>query len=87
MFERFRPLIMRTRLLEARGRLQREGRVIHLVAETLTDLTPVLHVLRDGDHDPKAFEDSLAQAMSPADEFKRAVPDPRDAMPKGRNFH
>jgi len=43
--------------------------------------------LRDASHDPKSFEDSLDQAMSPADEFKRAVPDVRDAMPKGRNFH
>ena len=87
VFDRYRPIIMRSRLLEARGRLQREGRVIHLVADTVTDLTAELHTLRDTSHDPKAFENSLDQAMSPADEFKRAVPDARDAMPKGRNFH
>lgn len=86
IFEHYRAIIMRTRLLEAKGRLQREGRVIHLIAETLTDLTPELRTLRDAGHDPKTFEDSLDQAMSRADEFKRAVPDPRDAMPKGRNF-
>ncbi len=87
VFERYRPIVMRTRLLEASGRLQREGRVIHLVADRLTDLTPELHVLTRDSIDPAAFADSLDRAMSPADEFKRAVPDPRDAMPKGRNFH
>lgn len=47
MLERYRPLVMRARLIEARGRLQREGRVIHIVADTLTDLTPELRALRD----------------------------------------
>jgi error-prone DNA polymerase len=87
VFERYRPLVMRTRLLEARGRLQREGRVIHLVAEELTDLTPELAHLRHATTDAKGFTTILDRAMSPADEFKRAVPDSRDAMPKGRNFH
>jgi error-prone DNA polymerase len=87
VFERCRPLIMRARLIEAKGPIQREGQVIHLVVETLVDLTPELRVLRDGRLDAKAFADSLDRAMSRADEFKHAVPDPRDAMPKGRNFH
>ena len=87
IFEQFRPIIMRTRLLEASGRLQREGRVIHLVADHLTDLTPELARLRHATSDSKSFTRILDQAMSPADEFKRAVPDARDAMPKGRNFH
>jgi error-prone DNA polymerase len=87
IFEQYRAIIMRTRLLEARGRLQREGRVIHLIAETLTDLTPELRHLRHSTTDPETFTASLDRAMSPADEFKRAVPDARDAMPKGRNFH
>jgi error-prone DNA polymerase len=87
VFEQFRAIIMRTRLLEARGRLQREGRVIHLVADHLTDLTGELAQLRHATTDTKGFTAMLDRAMSPADEFKRAVPDARDAMPKGRNFH
>jgi error-prone DNA polymerase len=86
VFEQYRPIIMRSRLLEARGRLQREGRVIHLVADEVTDLTPELRHLRHATTDPKSFTATLDRAMSPADEFKRAVRDARDAMPKGRNF-
>lgn len=87
VFERYRPIVMRARLLEARGRLQREGRVMHLIAETLADLTPELHFLRDGSTDPRGFTQSLDGTLSPADELERATPDPGDAMPKGRNFH
>jgi len=52
------------------------------MAESASDLT-----VQSGRSGSKTFEHSLDQAISPADEFKRAVPDPRDAMPKGRNFH
>ena len=39
-FEQFRATVMTARLLAATGTLQREGRVIHVIAERLTDLTP-----------------------------------------------
>jgi error-prone DNA polymerase len=42
LFARDRRLILTTRLLCCRGRVQREGEVIHLVAERLEDLTPWL---------------------------------------------
>ena len=42
VFEAFRPALMAARLLAARGRIQREGRVLHLVAERLFDWTPML---------------------------------------------
>ncbi len=77
VFERHRPIVMRARLLEAKGRLQREGRVMHLIAETLTDLTSELHVLIRDSVDPTCFDRSL----------EGAAPDPGDVMPKGRNFH
>ena len=41
-FEQFRATVMTARLLAATGTLQREGRVIHVIAERLTDLTPSL---------------------------------------------
>jgi error-prone DNA polymerase len=78
-FEKFRATIMTARLLAATGTLQREGRVIHIVAERLTDLTSSLRRLRDRAIDPKLLDG----AMSRADEFKR---EPRDAIPEGRNF-
>jgi error-prone DNA polymerase len=59
VFEQYRPIIMRSRLLEARGRLQREGRVIHLVADEVTDLTPELRHLRHATTDPKSFTATL----------------------------
>jgi error-prone DNA polymerase len=46
MVERFRRPLLGATLLQCTGRLQREGRVIHVVAERLADLTPRLATLR-----------------------------------------
>ena len=54
-FEQFRATVMTARLLAATGTLQREGRVIHVIAERLTDLTPSLRRLRDHAIDPKTL--------------------------------
>jgi error-prone DNA polymerase len=82
VFERHRATVMTARLLAATGTLQREGRVIHVVAERLTDASKALRRLRDHTLDPRALDG----AMSPADEAKRGTRDVRDAMPEGRNF-
>ncbi len=47
VFERCRRQILAAKLLGARGTVQREGIVIHLVADRLTDLTPLLAQLSD----------------------------------------
>ena len=47
VFERFRPIVMGARLVEILGRVQREGRVIHVVADRLVDLSPLLRRLAD----------------------------------------
>ena len=73
---------MTARLLAVRGTLQRQGRVIHVIAERLVDMTPTLRRLREEAIDPKLLEG----AMSRADEFKRESRDLRDSMPEGRNF-
>jgi error-prone DNA polymerase len=39
MFERYRPVVMGARLMRVSGKLQREGIVIHVVAERMEDLT------------------------------------------------
>ena len=39
VFERFRPIVMGARLVEIVGRVQREGEVIHVVADRLVDLS------------------------------------------------
>lgn len=41
-FEAHRRIVMSATMLAIRGRVQKEGIVIHLVAETITDLTPWL---------------------------------------------
>jgi error-prone DNA polymerase len=39
---------MTSRFLAVRGRLQREGLVVHVVAESFLDLSPELRKLREG---------------------------------------
>jgi error-prone DNA polymerase len=47
VFERFRPIVMGARLVEVIGRVQREGEVIHVVADRLVDLSALLRRLAD----------------------------------------
>jgi error-prone DNA polymerase len=49
IFERNRRIVMTSRFLAVRGRLQRVGLVIHVVAESFVDLSTELPWLRDGD--------------------------------------
>ena len=48
VFEANRRVAMTARFLAVRGRLQREGLVVHVVAETFLDLSPELARLREG---------------------------------------
>jgi error-prone DNA polymerase len=47
ILDRFRRVALGATLLRCTGKLQREERVIHIVAERLDDLTPRLNTLRD----------------------------------------
>jgi len=49
VFQANRRTIMTSRFLAVRGRLQRAGLVVHVVAERFTDLTAELRRLRDGE--------------------------------------
>ncbi|MGH7074672.1 MAG: OB-fold nucleic acid binding domain-containing protein [Stellaceae bacterium] len=53
VFERFRSVVMGARLMACSGKLQRQGEVIHVVAERLQDWTPMLRHLRE-DAEPVA---------------------------------
>jgi len=95
-FERFRRIVIGARMLGVYGQMQRQGEVIHLVADRLVDLTSELHAL-------SAYHDEMDEGLSRADELKKRVAeDPRDVtlrrargvasrmkeiLPKGRNFH
>jgi len=48
VFEQNRRLVMTARFLAVRGRLQRAGLVVHVVAESFTDLSSLLPWLREG---------------------------------------
>ncbi len=86
VFERYRKLVLKANLLAVEGRVQKEGIVIHLVAERLVDMTDKLASLRTrprdiliGDIHKSPFEAGIA----PADEVKHGgrgdarVPDTR----------
>jgi error-prone DNA polymerase len=78
-FEQYRRVVMTAKLLGVTGRVQREGRVIHVVVEQLEDLTERLAWLTDGRLDEAGFEGALANA----DEVRRPGRDPR--APEGRS--
>jgi error-prone DNA polymerase len=89
LFEAFRPVIMGSRMMLVRGRLQRAEGVTHLVAEHLEDWTGSLAGLSD---------QPLPALSAPGDEAARSAPGrgdpprhrhPRDArvMPRSRDFH
>jgi error-prone DNA polymerase len=72
VFDRQRRLVLTASMLACRGKVQREGEVIHVVAEHLTDLSPLLRsVGQRGDDFPVRY--------TSADHFKHpAGPDPRE---------
>lgn len=100
-FEAFRPVVLGARLISVTGKLQNESDVIHVVADRLDDLTPLLRRL--------STQDVAVAMLAHCDEVKRPDPGYRSpkhqaqqtrsrvveateaslaaVMPKGRNFH
>jgi len=101
IFEVFRPIVLGARLASVTGKLQNESGVIHVVADRIDDLTPLLRNLSD--------TIDCVGVPSSRDEVRHSVPEKRppprvpvlvkdepelvtaakvrDVMPKGRNFH
>ncbi|HEX6112771.1 MAG TPA: OB-fold nucleic acid binding domain-containing protein, partial [Geminicoccaceae bacterium] len=72
VFERFRRVVLGAQLLAVRGRVQKEGLVIHVVADTLIDRTDLLRRLAATDH--ASFEAPVARAdrvKRPSDSGRR----------------
>jgi error-prone DNA polymerase len=101
-FETFRPVVIGARLISVTGKLQNEKGVIHVVADDIRDLTPLLRRL--------TRQHGCVSALARADEVRRPnerhrhpragdslvtlLKDAPDGlaqaawvMPKGRNFH
>ncbi len=90
VYERFRRIVMGGRLLKVTGYLQREGIVVHLIAQDVEDLSYCLsdlghpmpevvgHTLPQADDTPRAPK-YQPRAMHPRDQAKRLFP--------SRDFH
>jgi error-prone DNA polymerase len=89
VFEANRAIVIGARFVAITGRVQNEGGVIHIVAESLQDLSPMLGQL--------SAQGASLSSLARADEVRRPLArDPREmgttrepvaVMPKGRNFH
>jgi error-prone DNA polymerase len=97
VFERHRKIVLGARLMAVTGQLQREGIVIHIIADRIEDLTGELAKLSE------AYAVMMKDAgLARADEVKRPSEDPREAelfkalqrqqrtagiLPGSRDFH
>ena len=86
VFDQFRPVVMGARLVLVRGRIQRaedsDGRVTHLVAESVEDRTADLASLSDGELSPDA-----AQTRPQHDPIRHRHPRDVRVLPPSRDFH
>jgi error-prone DNA polymerase len=72
VFEKNRRLVMTAQFLQVRGKIERQGLVIHVIADALTDLTDKLRALGSGE----------AQLPNPTGEVREG-----SWKPKSRDFH
>jgi error-prone DNA polymerase len=79
VFERFRRVVLGAQLMVVRGPLQKEGLVIHVVAERLLDRSDLLRRLAE-------TEAGIEAPVARADEVKRPGRDRRDAAPEAAGF-
>jgi error-prone DNA polymerase len=101
VFDRFRPVVMGARFVRVKGRLQSVSGVIHIVAETIEDLSLWLGELSEEAMIRRLEQREKAQRASPSAQDimhpieKTTIPhrdyetlsrQARSVMPKGRNF-
>jgi error-prone DNA polymerase len=78
VFEANRRVLMTAQFLAVRGRIQREGLVIHVVAEELIDLT----------HELKRLSDGTSTMPKPAKDHREGGGSWQPPWtPKSRDFH
>ena len=78
VFEKFRRVVMGASMIAVRGRIQREGEVVHLVAHRLADLSAELASVGSRD---AAFP--LPHGRGDQVTHAGGGPDPRELPPKG----
>ena len=79
VFEKFRHTVLAASMMAVRGRVQREGDVVHLVAHQLADLSAELASV--GDKDPMLLP--LPHGRGDQGRHGGSGPDPRELPPKG----
>ncbi|MCA1442073.1 error-prone DNA polymerase [Ensifer sp. IC4062] len=88
MFKKYRAEVMGSRLVKVRGRLQSESGVIHVVAEHVEDITPMLGLLR---REARRFaaNDRIDEALRPTADAreKKALKQLRLALPARAGQH
>jgi error-prone DNA polymerase len=75
VFESHRRIVLTAGMIACRGRVQREGQVVHLVAENLTDLTGLLR---------NVSEKEIPVPLSPADHVRHGGADQRERAAAAR---
>ena len=85
LFEAQRRIVLGAAMMGVKGRVQREGEVIHIISDRLEDMTPLLHSVAARE---------FPHRLSPGDGASFGGPDPRtrparDAIieVRSRNFH
>jgi error-prone DNA polymerase len=79
VYEVFRPIVLGARLVSVTGRLQNEKGVIHVVADRVDDLTPLLGRLSEHGHE--------MESLARCDEVKRPDPGNRPAKNLLKSAH
>jgi error-prone DNA polymerase len=80
IFERFRPVVLGARFVAITGKLQSASGVIHVVADRLEDLTPLLSVLSEDVGDPRSSPGRALKSLARADEAGRDSIDQREKI-------
>ena len=79
VFETFRPVVLGARLVSVTGKLQNEKGVIHVVADHIEDLTPLLRRLSE--------HGASIESLARCDEVKRPDPGNRSAKNLSKAAH
>jgi error-prone DNA polymerase len=83
VFERQRRLVLSASMIACHGKVQREGAVIHVIADRLTDLSALLRSVGD------RGDDAFPLRVGRGDEARHPVtPDPREGKgPRARDIY
>jgi error-prone DNA polymerase len=80
VFEANRRIVLGSRMVAIEGKLQREGLVIHVVADRVTDLSPLLRTLNEDQHD-------TGRVIARGDQVKYATGGDQRLRVRSRDFH